>query len=59
MGRVFFMPVETSSRDLEYKSFIARKIFKGDIFVFARPWVLQTLTNIFANIIGLVKIVLK
>ena len=51
MGRVFFMPVETSSRDLEYKSFIARKIFKkGDIFVFARPWVLQTLTNIFANI---------
>ena len=51
MGRVFFMPIETSSRDLEYKSFIARKILKnGDVFVFARPWVLQTLTNFFSNI---------
>ena len=51
MGRVFFMPIETSSRDLEYKSFIARKILKnGDVSVFARPWVLQTLTNFFSNI---------
>ncbi len=51
MGRIFFMPIETSARDLEYKTFISQRVFKsGDIFVFARPWVLQTLTNFFNNL---------
>ncbi len=51
MGRLFFMPVETVPRDLEYKYYLCRNIYeKGDLFVFARPWVLQTLCNLFNSI---------
>lgn len=51
MGRLFFMPVETVPRDLEYKYFLCREIYdEGDLFVIARPWILQTLCNIFSGI---------
>ena len=51
MSRLFFFPIETCPRELNYKRFVSKSIFKdGDIHIFARPWVLQMLSRIFKNI---------
>tara|TARA_S200000501_G_scaffold376095_1_gene429942 strand:- start:6336 stop:7448 length:1113 start_codon:yes stop_codon:yes gene_type:complete len=51
MARIFFMPLETVSRDLEYKRFLFEKISKEkDLFIFARPWVLAKLSSFFSKI---------
>ena len=43
-NRIFFFPLETSSRDYPYKKRLSDAIYKnGDIHIFARPWVLSYL----------------